>query len=127
MSPGLGQAGRSGVREADLARDQIAAALPPGVHVSVREPRPETPLLHRLSEGATPWDPGPSSVSISHFRVRGLGGARVGASGGPGPGGVRGWHGASASMGFWGIFSVRPQEPPSALGPLALSQLIKKT
>ena len=54
MSPGLGQAGRSGVREADLARDQIAAALPPGVHVSVREPRPETPLLHQLSEGATP-------------------------------------------------------------------------
>ena len=44
MSPGLGQAGRSGVREADLARDQIAAALPPGVHVSVREPRPGTPV-----------------------------------------------------------------------------------
>lgn len=82
------------------------------------------------SERATPWGPGPSCsslVPISHSRVTGLGGARVGASGGPGLGGVRGWHGASASMGFWGIFSVRLQEPPSALGPLALNQLIKKT
>ena len=43
MSPGLGQAGRSGVREADLARDQIAAA---GAAWSPR-----------VSERATPWDP----------------------------------------------------------------------